>query len=340
MIKYINNGEIENLKNGFFNTILLKKLELLPFNDYKEKKVQFNIADSIFRILVALNNSDYYKDANLMFDYLCDPYINKYECISDRIEFMDKYIENLCKRYNMLLPEKLNINFQLKKLTLLPVNDFMEKKVSFNVAKSIFNSLIFIDKHKYKGYASVMLDYLYHNHQIDNEDYEGIKNKIIDTTYDNTNEEIESAYDDIDERITFFERYLKKLCKKNNIELKNASFFCIFDNMYDDEIFDEIRNDLYAYAGIDDVSDEVNDYGSTFVEDAQLYILKDFELNYQQVSALNAILGSYYENIQSEVYVRNGNTYLTLTAVYFLDCISYLIFIALNIFVNQNITKN
>lgn len=343
MIKYLNDGEIKILKEGFFNSILLKKLNMLPFDDYKERKVPFHIADSIFKILIALDDREYYQYANIMFDYMSDANIVKFDNVIDRIRFMDSYMENIIRSTEKCIPENINNKFQIKKLFLLPVDDFMVKKASFDMAKLIFNTLIFIDidEHEYKGYATIMLEYLHTNEYIDSEDYENIRNNYLDTTRaDVTEDMISDKYDEVCTRMGKFDMYLDKLCSKNNIELKTAAFYDIFDDMYDDEVFDKIRDDLHEFAGKDDENIYEDDYASIFMEDAQLYVLKNFEFNYTQIAIINHIFTCYSEGIITETYVQDGNTYLTITDGYFLDNIDYLIFIALNIFITENITKN
>ena len=71
MIKYMNDGEVSILRNGFFRTLAKKKLDMRDKEEFMNKTTDLNNAIKIFRLIQSLNFTNVYpKSADIMLSYL------------------------------------------------------------------------------------------------------------------------------------------------------------------------------------------------------------------------------------------------------------------------------
>lgn len=72
MIKYINDGEINRLKLGFYNTLALKKINMLDTNKYMNMESDLKTAIKIYKLIAALNFPTCYDEncSTIMMKYL------------------------------------------------------------------------------------------------------------------------------------------------------------------------------------------------------------------------------------------------------------------------------
>ena len=123
MIKYINDGEIQLLKSGFYNCLRLKKFQYMPIEEFKRGEVSFEVAEEIFRLLISFDDPHIVEgyigimlEYLLKNDYICKDYyeiiinifydesifeygdIDNYgDYVDDRIEFLDDFLKKLCE---------------------------------------------------------------------------------------------------------------------------------------------------------------------------------------------------------------------------------------------------
>lgn len=109
MIKYLNSGEIASLKNGFLNTLRLKKLsKCLQFKDFIEGKVSFDTAVKIFYKFISLPSGVIFPGFfYIMLNYLLSNKIldnsdyeklNKYFFDGSDSEDYQEFIDYVCER--------------------------------------------------------------------------------------------------------------------------------------------------------------------------------------------------------------------------------------------------
>ena len=71
MIKYLNNGEIGLLKEGFYNTLALKKINMMDIDKFMKKELDLNSAINIYKLIIELKRPECYQNYSLvMLEYL------------------------------------------------------------------------------------------------------------------------------------------------------------------------------------------------------------------------------------------------------------------------------
>lgn len=223
---------------------------------------------------------------------------------------------------------------RLKKLQYMPIEEFKRGEVSFEVAEEIFRLLTsFNNLHIVEGYIGIMLEYLLNNDKICNNDYE----RIINSFYDESIVEygdIDDYGDCVDDRIEFLDDFFKKLCESAKVEYSSASFFDIYYGDEPDEVFNDLKSTLQSYSGSinenEDEDDELEDYYSLFQDDATSFVLINYKIDGRSLVMLNKVLDYACEaGIQSEAYVKEGNTYITISSMAIYEGIGYSFFIAM-----------
>lgn len=233
---------------------------------------------------------------------------------------------------------------RLKKLQSLPVNEFMEGKVPYKIAEIIFLILVTLPQEVQPGYSMAMLKYLLSNNMIDDSEYEKLKDYF---SYDEFDPDLDDKYDYVWERRECYEKILKKFCKNNGVEIIDANYSDIYyDDIDDVDLFKDIQNELYDYAGIDkeegyygiddNIERESKDYFMVFMEDATLFVIENLELKYSELMILDQLLACYSEVVKSEAWISKGNTYISISDNYYLENTSCLLLITLMIYISRN----
>lgn len=149
MLKNINNGEIDRLQKGFFNTLALKKLELLEINKFMSIEVNLKTALKIYKILLQLEVKNMFTGySTIMLEYLLEYEIitpEEYVCFgyfyddTEDKEWSDEdcnlYSDNYDSRelffYKMLegLCEQKGVVFYYA----TSMNIFINRNINFNI---------------------------------------------------------------------------------------------------------------------------------------------------------------------------------------------------------------
>ncbi|MVX63718.1 hypothetical protein GKZ28_08415 [Clostridium chromiireducens] len=98
MIKYINDGEINKLKRGFYNTLALKKINMLNTDRFINMEADLNVAIKIYKLMAALQFPFCYENCStIMMKYLVKNNVftqDEYNEIAE-IFYADKEIEGI-----------------------------------------------------------------------------------------------------------------------------------------------------------------------------------------------------------------------------------------------------
>ncbi|WP_315069174.1 hypothetical protein [uncultured Clostridium sp.] len=237
MIKYINDGELESLKSGFYKTIALKKINLLDKNRFLTKEMDLDEAIKIYK-------------------------------------------------------EIANINFPSC----------------------------------YSEHSAVMLEYLFRNNLLNLEEI----SEISRIFYRDSDEDYDYG-EYYDERATFVEEFLKEISSENgfNFDINSFRDILIYENEVDLSIYGDLRNSLINNVGsLREISEYDEDdweeaYANIFQDDAFSHVLVGYEMNDHQLELLNKTFEEVDNGIRSEAYTRNGNTFITISGMQFLDGLNY-----------------
>ncbi|UYZ38995.1 hypothetical protein OD350_29345 (plasmid) [Clostridium beijerinckii] len=180
MLKHINDGEIKILRDGFYNALALKKINILDSNRYSSKELDLNVAIKIYKLIIDLNFSTCYENNSLIM-----------------LEYLFKY--NLLEEYDFTKITTMFNNHRY--FTEEPCN--LEKRYIY-----IFKFLHkFASKLEVKIHSAQFTDILFNTESIDMSIYRELRNSLMRdlVSYNEfkycddkaINEELENAYNEL-----------------------------------------------------------------------------------------------------------------------------------------------
>ncbi|UYZ38992.1 hypothetical protein OD350_29330 (plasmid) [Clostridium beijerinckii] len=205
----------------------------------------------------------------------------------------------------------------LKKINILDIKDSFKSSLNLKSANKLYN---FLSEFKFPSvisyFSATIVEQFYESNWISEEEYITINNAFF-----KDNEYSDEYMDYSQDRYEFILDFLRKVASENEIKLHIENYKDIFfsDECIDLNLFGDIRNSLRSY--IDSSEDIANyskekweeEYYDLFEDNATCFVFEEYEMSKNEISLLQKRFSNQNAAIVSEVYTRNGNTYITIS---------------------------
>lgn len=231
----------------------------------------------------------------------------------------------------------------LKKIELIDKRRFIAETLDIDTAAKIYSLIAELNfPIIYSRYSTIMLRYMVRNNILqENHMKEIVKKFYNDYVEEDTNSEEDEIDDFYAERMNYVFDYISEIGVTIGVKVHNEEFrniVCCDDEYIDLNIFGDLRKSLRENCGsyeektsTYDECDWDDEYVNIFQDEATSYCIEGFIMNDYQTMILNNTFRGVDSGILSEVYTQNGNTYITISGMQFLDGLSYRFFIILTL---------